>query len=357
MASAIPYGSPAQAATRSAEAWVCSRLRDLRRICPARHGRDQPVGRAGADEHGADFLWSTAGLGQRRPDRGKGQVLRLPAGVAALVDPGFRADLGGGHRRPREARVPDHVVVAADVLAAHDREGLELRADPERLPHLNWRIRRHRGYGLGPLVLAFCGGRLAPVVCRALDPVDEGQDVTVARMERDHEVVVTDLVRPAQVGARAIPRVLVVQDHRPAHQRLEFGHVLAGVEDLLGREHRIVGVMVRHHERQRPGLSCELRHGRLYRGQFRGVMQLGAEHAEQQVEHPVLGVGVPGRGQLAEGMLDRGHLPLAVRPRGQHRKEDVVAALRQVTPSGRPLVEHGDRVPVDPEQVLAQVTQ
>ena len=165
--------------------------------------------------------------------------------------------------------------------------------------------------------------------------------------------------KPATLASQEgpIPRVLVVQHHRPAHERLEFRHVLAGVKDLLEGEHRVVGVMVRHGERQRPGLAEELRHGRLDRGQFGGVVELGPEHAEQQVEHPVLGLGVPCGGQLAEGALDRGHLPLAVLPGGQHRQEDIVAVLGQVTPPGRPLVEHGDRVPVDPEQVLAQVTQ
>ncbi len=62
-------------------------------------------------------------------------------------------------------------------------------------------------------------------------------------------------------------------------------------------------------------------------------------------------------GQRAEGLLDRGHLALAVLPRRQHRQEHVVAALGQVAPARRPLVEHGDRVPVDPVQVLAEVAQ
>ena len=66
---------------------------------------------------------------------------------------------------------------------------------------------------------------------------------------------------------------------------------------------------------------------------------------------------IPRGRQLTEGALDRGDLALAVLPRGQHRQEHVVAALRQVAPARRPLVEHGDRVPVGPEQVLAQIAQ
>jgi hypothetical protein len=61
--------------------------------------------------------------------------------------------------------------------------------------------------------------------------------------------------------------------------------------------------------------------------------------------------------QVAEGLLDRGHLTLAVLPRRQHRQEDVVPPLGQVTPAGRAPVEHGDRVPVSPVQVLPQVAQ
>jgi len=41
----------------------------------------------------------------------------------------------------------------------------------------------------------------------------------------------------------------------------------------------------------------------------------------------------------------------------QYRQEDVGAALGEVTPAGRAPVEHRDRVPVRPVEVLAQVAQ
>jgi hypothetical protein len=57
----------------------------------------------------------------------------------------------------------------------------------------------------------------------ALHPVDERHHIAVAGMERDHEVIVADLGGPAQLGAGTVPWVLVVQHHRPAHQRFQFG--------------------------------------------------------------------------------------------------------------------------------------
>ena len=61
--------------------------------------------------------------------------------------------------------------------------------------------------------------------------------------------------------------------------------------------------------------------------------------------------------ERAEGLLDRGHLALAVLPRRQHGEVHVVPALGQVAPAGRAPVEHGDRVPVGPVEVLAQVAE
>jgi hypothetical protein len=91
---------------------------------PARHRRDLPVARAGADQDRTDLFGTTAGLRQRRQRRLQRQLLWLPAGVAALLDPGLRGDLLGAHRRPGKTCVPDDVGVAADVLAAHDRQRL-----------------------------------------------------------------------------------------------------------------------------------------------------------------------------------------------------------------------------------------
>ena len=130
-----------------------------------------------------------------------------------------------------------------------------------------------------------------------------------------------------------------------------------GVEDLLGAEDRVVRVVLRHDEGQRARLAQELGHRRLDRGQLRGVVQLGPEEVKQQVEDGLFGLAVPHRRERAEGLLDRGHLALAVLPRRQHGEVHVIPALGQVAPAGRAPVEHGDRVAVGPVEVLAQVAQ
>src|SRR5204863_7129707 len=123
---------------------------------------------------------------------------------------------------------PDHVGVGADVLAAHDGQRLEPRLHREYLPYPHRRIRGDRldriAQATGRRILR--RGRL-----RALYPLDERLHVAVPRVEGDHEVVVADVAWSAQLGPGAVPRVLVVQHHRPAHQRLEPGDVLIGLED------------------------------------------------------------------------------------------------------------------------------
>ena len=187
--------------------------------------------------------------------------------------------------------------------------------------------------------------------------VEERHHVAVVRVERDHPVVVADLRDRPQLGARAVPRVLVVQHHRPPLERLELGYGALGVEDLAEPEDGVVRVVLGHHPGERAGALEELGHGRLHRGQLGGVVALVPVEVEEQVEDRLLGGGVPGGRQALPRALDGGHLRLAVLPRREHREEDVGAPPGQVPPPGGPLVEHRHRVAVDPEEVLSEIAQ
>ena len=66
---------------------------------------------------------------------------------------------------------------------------------------------------------------------------------------------------------------------------------------------------------------------------------------------------VPRRRQRGPRLADGGDLPLTVVPGGQQRQEDVVAVAREVAPPRRPLLVHGHRVPVAPDQVHRDVPQ
>jgi hypothetical protein len=87
------------------------------------------------------------------------------------------------------------------------------------------------------------------------------------------------------------------------------------------------------------------------------VVALVAEDLEQRREDPVLGLGVPRRGELGPRRLDGGHLALALLPGRQQREEDVVAPARQVAPARRALLVHGHREAVAPDQVHREVAQ
>src|SRR5204862_35039 len=94
-----------------------------------------------------------------------------------------------------------------------------------RLTSWSWRTasphpyRRVRGDRLDRIAQAAGRRILRRDRVRALYPLDERLHVAVPRVEGDHEVVVADLAGSAQLGPGAVPRVLVVQHHRPAHQR------------------------------------------------------------------------------------------------------------------------------------------
>src|SRR3712207_9057770 len=66
-----------------------------------------------------------------------------------------------------------------------------------------------------------------------------------------------ELVDRGQLHLRPLPRVLVVQHHRPAVQRLELGDVLGDVEDVGVVVDRVVRVVLRQPEGEVARLRSE----------------------------------------------------------------------------------------------------
>jgi hypothetical protein len=310
--------------------------------------RDEPGAGAGADQHGADLLRLPSRLVQCGLGRLQGELLQRERAVLALLDAGLRRDLLGAHRRPVVGRVADQVVVGAHLVAVHRGQGLDPRLHREALPHVELGVGPHRRPGLP-------GAGDVPGLGAGAQPAQEAPHLLVPRVEGDHVVVVLEVLGPGQLHLRPVPGVLVVQHHRPAVQRLELRDVLGDVEDVGVVVDRVVRVVARQPEGERARLLQELRHRGLDRRQRRGVVLPVAVDVEQDVEDPVLAALVPPRRQLRVGLLHRGDLGLAVLPRLQHREEDVRARPGDVGPAGGPLVVHGDREAVGPEQVQGHV--
>ena len=313
--------------------------------------RQEPGVGAGAEDDGAHLLGRAPGAGQRARRRVEGQVLEAPLGVAAALDARLGRDLRRAHRRPVGRRVADDVVVGAQDFAAPDGEGLDTGLHREPRPHL------HRGQGgdRGPRRRG--GGDAGPARLAVLHAPDEVEHVAVAGLVDDHDVVALQRAHRGQPGVRAVPRILVVQGHGPAPQRLQLGHALVAVEDLAQAEPGVVGLV-------RPQPVHELRAGgdrlgdrRLDGRQVGRVVPLVAEHVEQHAEQLVLDLGRPRRGQPAVAGVHRRDLAFSVLPGRQGRQEDVVAAPGHVAPAGRPLLVHRDHVAVHPEQVQPQIAQ
>ena len=95
-------------------------------------------------------------------------------------------------------------------------------------------------------------GRCGPRARRppGLHAPDELEHLVVSRDERHDEVVVADPPDLDQPRPGQVPRILVVEDHRQTVQRLELGHRLRAVEDLLIAVGRVVRVVGREAERE-----------------------------------------------------------------------------------------------------------
>ena len=164
----------------------------------------------------------------------RGEVLEAALGVATALDAGLGGNLRRAHGRPVRGRVADDVVVGAQDLAAPDGDGLDTGLHRELGPHLH---RRERGRRL-PRRQGL--GNPRPARRAVLHAPDEVHHVQGAGLVDDHDVVVLQGPHRGQPGVRAVPRVLVVQGHRPAAQGLELRHALVAVEDLSQAEPGIV---------------------------------------------------------------------------------------------------------------------
>ena len=278
-------------------------------------------------------------------------VLEAALRVAPLADPRLVLDVGGGHRRPAVGGVADDVLVRADMLALHDRQRLEAGHVCELLADHRGEERLDR--------FARLGGRCRPLARRMPGPhtPDELEHLVASRHERNDEVIVIDLAHRFEPRLRQVPRVLVVEHHRQAVERLELRDRLAAVQDLLVAVRRVVRIMFGKAEREVRRVARDLRHGRLHGRELGRVVALVAEYAEQPAEDAVLGLGVPGRGKLGPRLLDGRHLALGLAPGRQQRQEDVIPMARQVAPSRRALLVHRHRVAVAPDQVHREVAQ
>ena len=118
----------------------------------------------------------------------------------------------------------------------------------------------------------------------ALHAPDELEHLVAARHERDDEVVVADLPDLLEPRLRQVPRVLVVEHHRQAVQRLELRDRLVAVQDLLVAVGRVVRVVVREAEGEVRRVARDLRHGRLDGRELGRVVALVAEDARTGCE-------------------------------------------------------------------------
>ena len=225
---------------------------------------------------------------------------------------------------------------------------LDARHHREPRPHVDAGIGAHRGDR--PRCRRAVGARLA-----TRQPPEEGVDLLVARMERNHVVVVLELPDLDQVGLVTVPRVLVVQHHRPAVQRLHLGRVLCAVDDVLEPVPGVVRVVVPEPEGQVGGVGEDLRDRRLGRCQLGGVVPAMPEHVEEDGEDPVLRLLVERRGQRLVGAPDRLHLLVGILPAGEDRQEHVGTASGHIGPPGWPLLEQREGEPPGPEHVQSDV--
>ena len=174
-------------------------------------------------------------------------------------------------------------------------------------------------------------------------------------MEHHHVVVVAQVFDRGQGGVATRPRVLVVQDHRPAAQRLQLGHVLVAVDDLGVAVPAEVGVISIQPQSLITGVRQQIGNRGYHGRQLGRVVLTMAEHVEEDLEDAVLDLGVPLRRKTRIGRLHRGHLRFAIFPRRLDRDVDVVAAARHVGPPGGPHVIHRHFEPVGPKQVQRHI--
>ena len=236
----------------------------------------------------------------------------------------------------------------------HDRQRLESRQHRELLAHSHRRVRAHRRLGgdrRGVGGVAATGrARLRPDASGGGSRGRRGCAGGTPRRSRRRAASPTAVSRAAPV-----PRVLVVQHHRPAVQRLELRHVLGAVEDLLVAVDRVVGVVGGQRKVRPVGLGEDLGHGGLDGGSSVAWSLRCRSTSNSTLKIRSSTSASQAGGSAAKPVCTAATLRSCVLPRRQHRQEDVVAAARHVPPAGRALLVHGHREPVGPEQVQRDV--
>ena len=203
-----------------------------------RNGRDHPRAGTGAHQDRADLLRAASRLCERGLRGLQGEFLERQGGVAALLDPGLFTDLVGRHGRPVVGRIADQVLVAADLITVHDSKGFQ--------PGQHGKIAAYGDFAVGPdRPLGLPGGGDGPARRAVAQPAQEPPDLLVPWVEGHDEIVVLELADLSELDLRPVPRILVVQDHRPAMQRLEVGHILVTVDDVGEVVNRVVRVVAR----------------------------------------------------------------------------------------------------------------
>jgi hypothetical protein len=177
---------------------------------PGSDRRYQPIAGAGAHQNRSNLVWTHLSVSQRRPRGPQREVLEAVEGVATLLDAGLGTDLVRRHRRPVVGAVTDEVLVGAQNFAVHCGDGLDARLHGQVVSHVEGGVRAN---GFGNLGRS-CGGLLRRVP--RFHAGQESFDLAVTGMEDHHVVVVAQFFDLGQGGIATRPRILIVQDHRPA---------------------------------------------------------------------------------------------------------------------------------------------
>jgi hypothetical protein len=154
----------------------------------------------------------------------------------------------------------------------------------------------------------------------------------------------------------AVPRELVVEHHGVPHQRLQRRHPMPVAHDVVVGVDGIVGVVGEQPMGELAPIAGERARHRGPDRQLRRRPPGGARDVEERAEDVVLGGGVPRRRKgVIPGPEDVDEAVGAGGP--DHGEEDVVAVARDVSPAGRALLVHRDRVAVHPAEVEREVPE
>ena len=152
-----------------------------------------------------------------------------------------------------------------------------------------------------------------------------------------------------------MPRILVVQHHRPAAQCFELWHIFVAVDDFGVAVPPEVGVEAIQAQRLIGGVRQQIGNGGYHRGQLGRVVPAMSEHVVEHLEDAVFDLGVPLLREIRIRRLHRGHLSLAIFPRRQDGHVQVIAEARHIRPPGGLHLVHGDLETIGPEQVQRHV--